>query len=285
MSGLTRGLGCAALAASMAIGAASLAQAADMAPDFGAAPPLQDGVGEPQDPPVVFGTGWYLRGDLGVSKDLQIKVGGVTLPKNAAFPNSWSLGIGAGYKFSPWLRADLTADWRAPRTYEGNTTAIACPMIVTNGVTVGSQPCFDWTQARMNNTTVLLNLYADLGTWAGITPYVGAGVGFNYAYQKFQQNWFLGQNGRPAIYTLTDTANGATYDFNFNRQRSWGEMQLAWALMGGVAYNVTPHLAVDVGARYVNMGKATTYTTLTGTAAVVKNEAKEVRVGFRYTPD
>jgi opacity protein-like surface antigen len=305
MSFLARAIGLATVA-TVALGAMSAAQAAE--PLFGrggdpatsslfggppAMAPSSSFGAPPEETPVTFATNWYLRGDLGVSQDVQIGIGSATLPRGGGFPNGWSFGLGAGYKFNEWMRADMTLDWRAPRTFNSNTASITCttgwaPIKDAAGNIIGETPitdtCKDLYRARLNNTTLLMNVYADLGNWWGLTPYVGAGIGVNYVYQKAGQNWFM-SNGLPYQVTTPDAVNPAQiWYYNFDQQRSLSSMHLAWALMAGLAYTVTPNLTVDVGARYLHLGSLTSYTAFAGTTKKV-NDAKEIRIGFRYFPD
>lgn len=292
MSFLARAIGLATVATA-AFGAMSGARAAE--PLFGAAPPMAPLVGyaSAEETPVTFATNWYLRGDLGVSQDVQIGIGNATLPRGNSFPNGWSFGLGAGFKFNDWMRADMTLDWRAPRSYNDNTSTIACvtgwaPVKDALGNIVGetalTDSCKDLYRARVNNTTLLLNAYLDLGTWWGLTPYIGAGVGANYVYQKASQNWFM-SNGLAYQVTTPDAVNPALiWYYNYDMQRSLVSLQFAYALMAGASYAITPHMSVDIGGRYVNMGKLTSYSSFTGVVSK-KNDAKEIRIGFRYYPD
>ena len=52
---------------------------------------------------------------------------------------------------------------------------------------------------------------------------------------------------------------------------------LAWALMAGIAYDVSPNAKIDMGYRYVNLGKFGS-----GTKSTAINE---YRIGFRYMID
>jgi len=304
MSFLARALGLATVATAV-IGAATAAQAAEplfgrggdpaTSALFGGPPPVAPGVGytPAEEERVTFATNWYLRGDLGVAQDVQIGIGSATLPRGGGFPNTWSFGLGAGYKFNEWMRADMTLDWRAPRSYNSNTTAITCtvgwaPIKDLAGNIIGETPitdtCRDMYRARVNNTTLLLNVYADLGTWWGLTPYIGAGVGVNYVYQKASQNWYM-SNGVPYQVTTPDAVNPAqTWYYNFDQARSLTSMQFAYALMAGAAYAVTPNFTIDVGARWLHLGTLTSYSAFTGATQKVNN-AKELRIGFRYYPD
>ncbi|MFO1117768.1 MAG: outer membrane beta-barrel protein [Beijerinckiaceae bacterium] len=245
------------------------------------------------DTPVTFGTGWYLRGDMSISGETQIPIGNVILPTTKTFPNNYALGLGFGYKYNAWLRTDVTLDYRAGRQFQGNTTrgvipcqdgAVGTPV---GGPFTGSIPiygsCLDYVQARMNNTQVMFNAYADLGTWYGLTPYVGAGIGFNLNYQRFQRTWYF-NNGNPYSGTSwVDPWTGGTYSNYWDSKQSTSTMQFAWAVMGGASYNVTPHLAVDLGLRYSNLGSV--YTTTVFGSYKQNYSATDARIGFRYTPD
>lgn len=276
-------------AAILAFGVALFAPAVSRAADMPFAPP----VGVLEEERVTFGTGWYLRGDVGITRDAQLPIGGLTLPTNKNFFNSWSVGVGGGYKFNEWFRSDVTADWRNPRTFEGNTAGpLACqsgsaPIKDGTGAVVGSFPvygnCYDYAKTRLTSFTLLFNGYLDLGNWGGFTPYVGAGAGVNLAYQKFQRNWFFG-NSTPYAPSWTDPFTGGTYSAYWDQTRSTKSMQFAWALMAGVAYAFTPHVTVDLGYRYLNLGRVTNYTAFTGPQKQTLT-AQEFRLGLRYTPD
>ncbi len=64
----------------------------------------------------------------------------------------------------------------------------------------------------------MANGYVDLGTWAGFTPYVGAGLGTGYTDVAEQ----LRLRARQTLAVGCD-----------HRRRSWN---FAWALMAGVGY-------------------------------------------------
>ena len=94
----------------------TLSYAADLLPQA----PSLEAVDEER---VTFGTGWYLRGDIAGAKDTKVSIGGAMLPTSSDFLNSWSAGLGFGYKYNEWFRTDVTADWRSPRTFRGNTAS------------------------------------------------------------------------------------------------------------------------------------------------------------------
>ena len=153
--------------ASVAICSASGgAVAADLSPIYDM--PEYQSVPEVQ--PVEIGTGWYLRGDVGYQfeSDLDTSFGvdvngvsvlsgssdGLQLPATAAF------SAGIGYKFNEFLRADATVG------YWGSDV---------DGASLRAGSLSLDTEAKAYE--VMANAYVDLGTYAGFTPYLGAGAG------------------------------------------------------------------------------------------------------------
>src|SRR5690606_21355862 len=100
------------LAGAVALSAlAGVAKAADLPPIVPPPPP-------PVEAPIEYGSGWYLRGDVGfdVAKadpDLYQSAPVVDL-YGEKMDKAWSVGVGAGYQFNSWFRADVTAEYRAP---------------------------------------------------------------------------------------------------------------------------------------------------------------------------
>lgn len=215
--------------------AASGAQAADMPALFGQ-PEDQDAVPPQQ---FTFGTGWYLRGDLTASDEVQPDVLG-TLSSGRSAKRGWGYGVGGGigYKYSEFIRADLTGDF------------------LNTQKTVAEDVFGDIVKSNLRRFDGLVNGYIDFGTWAGITPYIGGGVGF--AGLRTDGSTLFG-----SLYTKT---SGRT-DYEF-----------AWAGMAGFAYSVSSNMSVDIGYRYLDLG--TYRSPFTGKSTDVN--AHEIRAGIRY---
>lgn len=243
----SRKIGIAATGAALAVLTGGAVRAADM--PF--APPLEPVAAEQ---PVLFGTGWYLRGDLGMAKDKRLPIDGLPTPLSRSFPNTWTLGLGAGYRFNSWLRTDLTFDWRQPETAQAMSSGIGGCLL---------SGCYGSASNRLTSMQMMGNVYFDLGTWAGLTPYIGAGVGLSRTDQRIN---VTPGGGAWAWATKLETVN------------------LAWAGMLGVSYAVTPNLTADVGYRYLNMGRVNTLTSF-GILGKTRFDTQEIRVGVRYTPD
>ncbi|WP_332687054.1 outer membrane protein [Bosea sp. (in: a-proteobacteria)] len=253
-----------ALAGAMALGASAVANAADY--PVAALPP-------PPPPPELrgpVGGGWYLRGDIGVGSqsydELDVKLNnapviqtaGVTSFSTVSPERSFAAfaGIGVGYQFNNWFRVDLTGEYRGA-SFNGRDTVsynFGVPVTQINNY-----------RADIATFVGLVNGYIDLGTWNCLTPYLGAGIGFaNHTVNGLTDN---GLN-RPAG-QLFDNISYAYGD-------SASKTNFAWALMAGVAYDVTSNLKLDIGYRYLNMGDGPTIG-LAGATGVLVNPSSSVR--------
>lgn len=208
-----------------------------------------------QTQPVEFGTGWYIRGDLAYGLDSLPNADAYGLfPTAAAFRSTYAIGLGAGYKFTNWFRTDITGDFLQPLTaYDPATN----------------------TNAFGGRWDVLANGYLDLGTWGGVTPYVGAGVGAAVGDTRIST----------MDSTIPCTQGGAILCDMTNMPVS-----LAWALMAGVSFQVFPHTYIDLGYRYLNLGAYSFYNNApingaSGLSTTGQSHAHEIRVGLRYMID
>jgi opacity protein-like surface antigen len=196
----------------------------------------------PAPPPVeCCGSGWYLRGDIGVSAE---KGGNFwenlnpapTSVQNAAsgFETGGIFRLGVGYQFTPWLRADITGEYRSPATWDSFDIANFNGTLIPEHVTL-----------HKSEVVALANVYADLGTWWCVTPFIGAGAGFaGVKFANFQET---------AIAGLSPTQGGFLVNAN-NFASDNTQWNFAWALHAGLSYKVTPGFSVELAYRYLNMG-------------------------------
>ncbi len=226
---------------------AATAQAADMSRSWPAPPDFQ----RPSTPMTELMSGWYLRGDIGYRYN---KMGSITGsdPANPVvshkYDNTFMLGGGLGYKFQ-WFRTDLTLDYGTQARARGYDAAGAVHY-----------------EAKIDTFTTLANLYFDLGTWGGITPYVGAGIGASYLRTSDYINTSLTPS---TVVSVTP---------------KWS---LSWALMTGISYQFMPNLVFDVGYRYLKLGDAEASDRPESPARTrFQNiSAQELRLGIRYLFD
>jgi opacity protein-like surface antigen len=227
-----------------AVALSTAARAADPARSW--PPPLS----KPAVPFTELLSGWYFRGDLGYRLNRVDSVVGATAEVTSYnIDNVVSAGAGIGYKYQ-WFRADVTVDYGGQPKFTGNAAGV---------------PGF--YSFKIINATALANIYVDLGTWSGFTPYVGAGAGASYL-------------------RVADTI---THSFGLaSAVPPKAKMNFSWALMGGVSMQVMSNIVVDVGYRYLKLGDVVTDVEppLNLNATTLKNfSAQEVRFGIRFLLD
>ena len=229
---------------------------AAQAADFDYDPPIY--VEEaPEYVPVEIGSGWYLRGDVAYNfnrpyRNRLIGPNPAITYEDSAVPVSAS--IGAGYHFNDYLRADLQFGYLG-----GNQATMRY---------AAAGP----SQVEMNADNTLwsgmISAYGDLGTIAGFTPYLGAGVGLVVSDReyRFEQDF---QDPAVADQRFDDSKKG--YSF-------------AYAVGAGVAYRVSKNVSVDVGYRYLSApGAERVELTGPGTYNIKKGiDLHQIRVGLRY---
>lgn len=231
---LTRGAGLrgksrllAAALAAMLLGASGAARAADPTDANGADGLLADDLSADDllamAPEVEEGRSWYLRGDIGYVFNGAADAGAIG---HLPLDDAGIFGLGVGARLSDLVRVDLTADYRSPADFNAR----------------------GWS-GEASATTLLANLYFDLGTWHGLTPYVGAGLGASHL-------------------ALSGVADA----------EGWG---LAWAVMAGGTVTLAPNWQLDLGYRYLSIENADMGGVLSG----ISQAAHEVRLGVRYLFD
>lgn len=274
------------------------------------------------DPQLEFGTGWYLRGDVGWSENSQPEIF-ADIPA-APSTQDFNAGAGFGYRWTPWFRTDLTVNFDGYKKVNASSDAITCPYALHGLTTQGDNPvelgylwsdqtgtCVPREHASLSQGDLMASGYVDLGTWSGLTPYVGAGAGLSRIQSSGTLDYYKSSDGKVYAADLTTTGTYPVIWINesgtelkpqpvvpstgkpvaFGPQ-TWGKSfsrtryNFAWSLMGGVAYAVDDHLSLDVGYRYVNLGSYTSLPGQNAATGVTKTlTSQQVRVGLRYAID
>ena len=225
------------LAGTVAFGIAGSATAADLPP-----PPAFEPV--PVEP-VDFG-GWYIRGDVGVGITSKPEIRSsfsddVPSPRfdERRLGDAVFVGGGVGYQFNHWLRFDATGEYRTDQSLDAiqsyNAGAFFTPQ--------DSSRAYDKYSGHVQSSVFLANGYIDIGTWYGITPFIGAGIGGSYN----------------RIYGLNDVGVGGPGGFGtggFGFAKETGKFDLAYAAHAGLSYAVSPNLRLELAYRYLNLGGA-----------------------------
>jgi opacity protein-like surface antigen len=192
-----------------------------------------------------YASGWYLRGDIGYRTNTKIGdlVSTFPLPTSTDVSEVATVGAGGGYK-AGWFRADVTIDYAGKAKFTGD---YVLPEAFTG---------------KLESWTALANIYLDLGTWNGLTPYIGVGAGA----VTFRAYDYQAPNGILTVDYQSHT------DF-------------AWAYMAGVAWCFAPRWLVDFSYRYLNLGEATFNPLLANELILRDITANEFRIGLRYNFD
>ncbi|WP_027166707.1 outer membrane protein [Mesorhizobium sp. WSM3224] len=214
--------------------------------------------------PVEVGSGWYLRGDVSYLAQKSFENGDFTFPvtiANESFSESedaYFASIGFGYHFNDYLRADLNLGYlpgnKASFSYDD--TATATPSIVASG------------NLKNYAVTGILNGYVDLGTYVGITPYIGAGIGVVRSTRKLSARY--------------DDLNVPANSFTVQDNKS--QYSLAYTLNAGLAYQVSKNVLVDLGYQYFSAPNAEYVTAASPNSFPVRKGISnhQVKLGLRY---
>jgi opacity protein-like surface antigen len=284
-----------ALAGAATIVASVTASAADLGPPPMPLPP------PPMMAPGIEASGWYLRGDIGVGAIDATKFKYSDNAPGFAFDNKDFQhqvfgGIGVGYQFNSWLRFDVTGEYRGKTgwgirdSYTGS--AFNCSSFYV-GAPVGSVFCrptgSNNIKANISSMVLMANAYLDLGTWNGLTPFVGVGLGMTQnKVTGVSDNGFATNTVSASTFLGAPVGSSATSN-TFGTAANGSKSNVAWALMAGVAYDVTPNAKVEFGYRYLNLGKIETgnFSCSGGCAGIYSLGAKtldshEFKVGMRW---
>lgn len=221
---------------------------------------------------------FYLRGDLGYSGwadegnpsfDVFNPATGTTNGHAfdaTRFGNPLSGSLGVGYQISDMVRTDVTVDYFEGRFDADSFTAEPC---------AGALPptgCRYETTARFSALGIMANGYVDLGTLAGFTPYLGAGLGVTHL------RW--NDISQAECAALPAGCVGAESRTSPGGESSW---RFTYALMAGASYDLTDRLKFDVGYRYSQIGKGDMFGGSTFQAKDDGLSRHEIRAGLRLS--
>lgn len=223
----------------------------------------------PPIPPIVM-KGWYLRGDIGYSNQYVDSLDNALYATAISVDNQFKeftgapiLDFGLGYRWNRWLRFDVTGEYRSKAEFNG-----------ADIYTITAGPFPDTYFGKKSEWLALANMYVDLGTWHGVTPFVGAGAGaVNIRFGAFSD---IGEGPTGTSFAYAD----AHSEWNF-----------AWALYAGLGFDVTDALTLELAYRYLDLGDAQTGdliaydgTNTIDNPMIFKDiTSHDVRMGFRYS--
>jgi len=247
--------------------------------------------------PVEVGSGWYLRGDLGYVADKSYR-DRERIVTHSRFADFWPMdltyssvkdtpvfgSVGFGYHFNDFLRGDLNAGVLGGSKFGlggnarggcGGTETITTTRFDSEGGAIepdlvrtrfGTRDCVATLNSKNTYWTGLANGYIDLGTFAGLTPYIGGGLGV--VYSKTTLNG--GAICRATSSTQANSSASTTTTFLCDGQTSVSDSgveylgtrytdrkySLLYAANAGFSYQVAKNTSIDVGYQYLNSPEA-----------------------------
>ena len=233
--------------------------------------------------------GWYVRGDIGYAVNASRNdttfhaydpAGGDYSSSrfdSSRFGGDFSGGLGVGYQFNDLFRADVTGDF-----FSGDFNGRVSSNSPCSGGSAGTG-CSTKAHSSFRAGSLMVNGYVDLGTLAGFTPYVGAGLGAT------RVSW-SSVNG---IGSCVDGASGcggaASVSTRYPGDSDW---RMTYALMAGVAYEVAPNIKVDLGYRFSHVAGGDMFgysaaDSVAGAGGTMGRDGAlsrhEIRIGLRIT--
>ena len=212
--------------------------------------------------PVEVGSGWYLRGDVGYVLNDPFRndvFGNDPIYSFSEKFNPVTASIGMGYNWTDYFRTELNVGFLPGGRSNLDYLTVDGGGVVVSDVSVGTKNEL-WTG--------MVNAYADLGTFVGVTPYVGAGVGVVYNKRSFSAS----ENFADPIFVDTNyTDTERHFDF-------------AYSLGAGLNYAVTQNVSVDLGYEYFVAPEAE-YAEITGPDSYSIEEGldyHQIKLGLRY---
>ncbi|MDL2286485.1 outer membrane beta-barrel protein [Desulfococcaceae bacterium OttesenSCG-928-F15] len=154
---------------------------------------------------------------------------------DSAYGGSFAVGYNFNPKFKVPMRAEL--EYSAFSKAEGKRT-------LRNADNAPTDTAWSKTKQDVGIQTLMVNFYYDEKTSTPLTPYLTAGVGIAILDSKATEDQFepafnIGHYAR--IHSPEET------DVNF-----------AWQVGLGLAYDFTPNFSMDIGYRYMDLGSAKT---------------------------
>jgi opacity protein-like surface antigen len=209
----------------------------------------------PEYVPVEVGSGWYLRGDIAYLpadsyRDVDFSSAGTSVSQRE---RPVFASVGFGYHFTDYLRADVNIGF-----LPGNEA----------NITTSDPAGTGFADFDNRGATAMVNGYIDLGTYVGITPYVGAGIGVfqnRYSYNVGYDDL------TPADADISASGRKTQYSF-------------AYSLNAGLAYQISRNLALDIGYQYLSAPDAE-YISFDGPSAYSIDkgvDSHQIKVGLRY---
>ena len=192
----------------------------------------------------------------------------------------WRLDAGVEKRSNDQAYTNTTATWDSYEFDAGGNYGIADTVIANGRADTRTTINVD-DRTDVDGTIWMANVYYDMFTHRGFTPYIGAGVGFIWnqldrthstTVQECDNEATLGCTGGTTILSSTASTEANT-------------ISLAAAVMAGFSYQVSDITSVDIGYRYLYLGGTDFAMTINGAESRVEigdQSIHQIRAGLRF---
>ena len=254
---------------------------------------------------VEFGTGWYIRGDIGIA------VGGDhigstettgTIDRTDDISTTFAFRGGFGMKLVPNIRADLTLDYhsRGETAFEGLHPGGCAgyrgqPVVDNDGNAVTDAndniiyvdgdpitiPCTSRDSDTFSSQDFMLTGYYDFKPIGHFTPYVGVGVGATRLDYSSRQGDIVCEPPTESTRCIGGTwGQDGTYTGTIDEGTSY---HLAGSLSLGISYQLTRNLTVDASYQLTKTMEEPLWGGSNGYEVVDADSLRHAaRIGLRY---
>lgn len=236
--------------------------------------------------PVEFGSGWYMRADVGYGIDQQLDATFSRAARagdaDASAGSGYSLSFGFGHIFNDNFRSDVTFDYFSSRSWSGSASGCG----VDGGGVPYTGDCSSSDSGEYEANALSLNAYFNLLPIGQFSPYLGAGVGVAHVEYSGTtsilrcvvdpgENCDLGAHSggaaTPETLTGLETFPGAT------------TVNLTYTLMAGVDIEIDDYWTADINYRYTSITDDEIISNAAGSSIQFDGaEIHEIRAGLRY---
>lgn len=217
---------------------------------------------------------------------------------NKDFGTSATFGGGVGYYVGNGFRFDATVEARTAShvridgsnewtAYAQDPATLLWAVADANGNGIPDSKTRISIQddTRIDGTLWMLNAYYDFANYRGLTPYIGAGLGFSWNVLTRQHLDTVSTCDNEAG-AGADCASGVwtTGGSTTVNQRS-DSVSFAAAVAAGVSYEVSDSTALDIGYRYLWIGGTSSTMNIAGDDSEIKigdQSIHQFRAGLRF---
>jgi opacity protein-like surface antigen len=257
--------------------------------------------------PVEIGSGWYIRGDVGINFGGKHNTNTYTLAPvkhDNNFRDAVTFGGGVGYRFNEMFRVDATLDKIFQSNFGSRQLVTPQGPCLGTGIYVNTatgveflgpfaiQNCIREDKSDYQALVAMANAYVDLGNYHGFTPFLGAGLGIARVSYTEETGTITCVPVAADVHEETCAATGTIAQPPKNTIytepgiiHSGNDWRLAYAVSAGVSYDISKNLKLDTTYRFSNIagGSGIPYGPTPGSSMSKDGfSLHQIKMGLRY---